>query len=51
MKDSDFEPEDTSVPLNDDIVWMNHEDDPPHTATSGTGAEDPNSGKNLIQVL
>lgn len=45
MKDSDFEPEYTRVPLNDDIVWVNHEDDPPHTATSGTGAEDPNSGK------
>jgi plastocyanin len=45
MKDSDFEPEYTRVPLNDGIVWVNHEDDPPHTATSGTGAEDPNSGK------
>ena len=45
MKDSDFEPEYTRVPLNDDIVWVNHEDDPPHTATSGLGAEDPNSGK------
>ena len=45
MKDSDFEPEYTRVPLNDDIVWVNHEDDPAHTATSGTGAEDPNSGK------
>lgn len=45
MKDSDFEPEYTRVPLNDGIVWVNHEADPPHTATSGTGAEDPNSGK------
>jgi plastocyanin len=45
MKDSDFEPEYTRVPLNDDIVWVNHEDDPPHTATSGIGAENPNSGK------
>jgi plastocyanin len=45
MKDSDFEPEYTRVPLNDGIVWVNHEDDPPHTATSGTGAKDPNSGK------
>lgn len=45
MKDSDFEPQYTRVPLNHDIVWVNHEDDPPHTATSGTGAEDPNSGK------
>lgn len=45
MKDSDFEPEYTRVPLNDDIAWVNHEDNPPHTATSGTGAEGPNSGK------
>ena len=45
MKDSDFVPQYTRVPLNDDIVWVNHEDDPPHTATSGSGAEDPNSGK------
>ena len=45
MKDSDAEPEYTRVPLNDGIVWVNHEDDPRHTATSGTGAEDPNFGK------
>ena len=45
MKDSEFEPEYTRVPLNEEIVWVNHEDDPPHTATSGLGAEDPNSGK------
>jgi hypothetical protein len=41
MEDSDFEPEETRVPLNDNIVWENHEDDPPHTATSGTGSDDP----------
>src|SRR5918994_4258295 len=40
----DYEPEDTEVPLNENIVWMN-EDTVPHTATSGTGAEDPNSAK------
>jgi plastocyanin len=45
MEDSDFEPEETRVPLNDNIVWENHEDDPPHTATSGTGSDDPDSGK------
>jgi plastocyanin len=45
MEDSDFEPEDARVTLNHDIVWINDEDDPPHTATSGTGSDDPNSGK------
>ena len=40
----DYEPEDAEVPLNDNIVWVN-EDSVPHTATSGTGAEDANSGK------
>jgi plastocyanin len=45
MKDSDFGPEDARVPLNHDIMWINDEDDPPHTATSGTSSNDPNSGK------
>jgi plastocyanin len=40
----DYEPDEIDVPLNDNIVWVN-EDTVPHTATSGTGAEDPNSGK------
>jgi plastocyanin len=40
----DYEPEDAEVPLNDNIVWVN-KDTVPHTATSGTGAEDANSGK------
>ena len=31
--------------LYDEIVWVNDEDDPPHTATFGTGSDDPNSGK------
>jgi plastocyanin len=39
----DYEPDDTDVPLNENIVWAN-EDTVPHTATSGTGAQDPNSG-------
>jgi hypothetical protein len=51
MKDSDFEPENAQVPLNDNIVWVNHEDDPPHTATSGAGSDDPTRGKYLIRVL
>ena len=40
----DYEPEDAEVPINENIVWVN-EDTVPHTATSGTGAEDPNSAK------
>jgi plastocyanin len=40
----DYEPEDTEVPLNENVVWVN-EDTVPHTATSGTGGADPNSGK------
>jgi plastocyanin len=40
----DYEPDDAEVPLNDNIVWVN-EDTVPHTATSGTGAEDANSAK------
>jgi plastocyanin len=39
----DYEPEDTEVPLNENVVWAN-EDTVPHTATSGTGPEDPDSG-------
>lgn len=45
MKNSDFEPNDARVPLNDAIVWENYENGPSHTATSGTGFNDPNSGK------
>jgi len=40
----DYEPEDTEVPLNENVVWAN-KDTVPHTATSGTGGADPNSGK------
>lgn len=44
IKDNDYKPERATVPLNDNIVWIN-EDNDPHTATSGTGSDDPNSGK------
>jgi plastocyanin len=40
----DFEPDDAQVPLNTKVVWENT-DSVPHTATSGTGPEDANSGK------
>jgi plastocyanin len=40
----DYDPDSSDVPLNENIVWVN-EDTVPHTATSGTGAEDPNSGQ------
>ena len=40
----DYEPDDAKVPLNENIVWKN-EDSASHTSTSGTGVEDPNSGK------
>jgi plastocyanin len=40
----DYEPDDAKVTLNENIVWKN-DDSVPHTSTSGTGVEDPNSGK------
>jgi plastocyanin len=40
----DYEPDDVKVSSNGNIVWKN-EDSVPHTATSGSGVEDPNSGK------
>jgi plastocyanin len=40
----DYEPDDAQVPLNTEIVWQNA-DSVPHTATSGTGPEDANSGQ------
>jgi plastocyanin len=39
-----FNPADGKVPLNNKVVWQN-KDNTIHTATSGTGASDPNSGK------
>jgi plastocyanin len=40
----DYEPDAAEVPLNENVVWTN-KDTVPHTATSGSGPEDPNSGK------
>jgi plastocyanin len=39
-----FSPDNDKVALTNKIVWVN-KDTTPHTATSGTGASDPNSGK------
>src|SRR5918998_3062985 len=39
----DYNPDTAEVPMNEKIVWVN-EDTVPHTSTSGTGLEDPNSG-------
>ena len=39
-----FSPDDDKVALTNKIIWVN-KDTTPHTATSGTGASDPNSGK------
>jgi plastocyanin len=40
----DYNPDTAEVPMNEKVVWVNG-DTSPHTATSGTGAEDPNSGQ------
>ena len=40
----DYNPDAAEVPMNEKVVWVNG-DTSPHTATSGTGAEDPNSGQ------
>ena len=40
----DYDPDDAKVPLGNKVVWSNA-DTAIHTATSGTGASDPNSGK------
>src|ERR687889_602436 len=39
----DYDPDTAEVPVNEKVVWVN-EDTVPHTSTSGTGLEDPNSG-------
>jgi plastocyanin len=39
-----FSPTDTKVPIDGKVVWQN-KDNVPHTATSGTGPSDSNSGK------
>ena len=40
----DYNPDTAKAPVSDNIVWVN-EDTAAHTATSGTGATDPDSGK------
>jgi plastocyanin len=40
----DYEPDDAKISSSGNLVWKN-EDSVPHTATSGSGVEDPNSGK------
>lgn len=40
----DYNPDDAKVPLGNKVVWTNA-DTSPHTATSGKGGDDPNSGK------
>ena len=40
----DYNPDTAKVSMNDNVVWVN-EDTAAHTATSGTGATDPASGK------
>jgi plastocyanin len=39
----DYNPDTAEVPVNEKVVWVNA-DTVPHTATSGTGLEDPDSG-------
>ena len=40
----DYNPDDAKVPVGNKVVWTNA-DTSPHTATSGKGADDPDSGK------
>jgi plastocyanin len=40
----DYNPDTAKAPVNNNVVWVN-EDTAAHTATSGTGASDPDSGK------
>jgi plastocyanin len=40
----DYDPDDAQVPLDSKVVWENA-DSVPHTATSGSGPEDANSGQ------
>ncbi|MGH7253685.1 MAG: cupredoxin domain-containing protein [Nitrospiraceae bacterium] len=40
----DYDPDDGKVPLGNKVVW-NNQDPIPHTATSGTGTDDPNKAK------
>src|SRR5215208_5299080 len=40
----DYDPDTAQVPVGNKVVWHN-EDTVPHTATSGNGAQDPQSGQ------
>ena len=40
----DYDPDPAQVPVSNKVVWDN-QDTVPHTATSGTGAQDPNSAQ------
>ena len=40
----DYDPDQAQVPMGNKVVWDN-QDTVPHTATSGTGAQDPNNAK------
>jgi plastocyanin len=40
----DYDPDSAQVPVGNKVVWDN-QDTVPHTATSGTGPQDPQSGK------
>ena len=40
----DYDPDPANVPLGNRVVWIN-QDNVPHTATSGTGPQDPASGQ------
>ncbi|MFL6473710.1 MAG: cupredoxin domain-containing protein [Nitrososphaera sp.] len=40
----DFDPDEAQVPMGNKVVWDN-QDTVPHTATAGTGPQDPNNAK------
>ncbi|MFL6309821.1 MAG: cupredoxin domain-containing protein [Nitrososphaera sp.] len=40
----DFDPDKAQVPMGNKVIWDN-QDTVPHTATAGTGPQDPNSAK------
>ncbi|MFL6479947.1 MAG: hypothetical protein ACJ70S_02410, partial [Nitrososphaera sp.] len=40
----DYDPDEAQVPMGNKVIWDN-QDTVPHTATSGTGPQDPNNAK------
>ena len=46
MADKAFDPSPANVKAGDTVTWTNN-DSTPHTVTSGTGASDPNMGKDF----